>query len=101
MFEEPTWDSPLLPGEQELVMPNKCYKGPEKLAPPAVAPEINGFESSQITPVKSFTSTFLKKAVSKSGTPKKIKKERLLAESANKELSNSAPQKKRINFHLK
>ena len=100
MFEEPTWDSPLLPGEQELVMPNKSYKGPEKLAPPAVAPEINGFESSQITPVKSFTSTFLKKAVSKSGTPKKIKKERLLAESAKKELSNSAPQKKRINFAL-
>merc|ERR1712088_867956 len=100
VFEEPTWDSPLLPGEQELVLPNKSYKGPEKLVPPAAAPEISGFEPSQITPVKSFTSTFLKKAVSKSGTPKKIKKERLLAESAKKELSNSAPQKKRINFAL-
>merc|ERR1712010_189229 len=77
VFEEPTWDSPLLPGEQELVLPNKSYKGPEKLAPPAAAPEISGFEPSQITPVKSFTSTFLKKAVSKSGTPKKSKKERL------------------------
>merc|ERR1719430_336320 len=100
VFEEPTWDSPLLPGEQELVLPNKSYKGPEKLAPPAVAPEISGFEPSQITPVKSFTSTFLKKTVSKSGTPKKSKKERLLEESAKKELSNSAPQKKRINFAL-
>merc|ERR1719300_1859214 len=89
VFEEPTWDSPLLPGEQELVLPNKSYKGPEKLAPPAVAPEISGFEPSQITPVKSFTSTFLKKAVSKSGTPKKSKKEKLLEESAKKELSNS------------
>merc|ERR1711971_529142 len=74
VFEEPTWDSPLLPGEQELVLPNKSYKGPEKLAPPEVAPEISGFEPSQITPVKSFTSTFLKKAVSKSGTPKKSKR---------------------------
>jgi len=100
VFEEPTWDSPLLPGEQELVLPNKSYKGTEKLAPPAVAPEINGFEPSQITPVKSFTSTFLKKAVSKSGTPKKSKKDRLQDESAKKELSNSAPQKKRINFAL-
>merc|ERR1712032_1343933 len=27
VFEEPTWDSPLLPGEQELVLPNKSYKG--------------------------------------------------------------------------
>merc|ERR1719239_700456 len=100
VFEEPTWDFPLLPGEQELVLPNKSYKGTEKLAPPAVAPEINGFEPSQITPVKSFTSTFLKKAVSKSGTPKKSKKDRLQEESAKKELSNSAPQKKRINFAL-
>merc|ERR1711971_418449 len=100
VFEEPTWDSPLLPGEQELVLPNKSYKGPEKLAPPEVAPEISGFEPSQITPVKSFTSTFLKKAVSKSGTPKKSKKDRLLDESAKKELSSSAPQKKRINFAL-
>merc|ERR1712192_158686 len=99
-FEEPTWDSPLLPGEQELVLPNKSYKGPEKLAPPESAPEISGFEPSQITPVKSFTSTFLKKAVSKSGTPKKSKKDRLQDESAKKELSNSAPQKKRINFAL-
>jgi len=99
-FEEPTWDTPLLPGEQELVLPNKNYKGPEKLAPPAAAPEISGFEPSQITPVKSFTSTFLKKAVSKSGTPKKSKKDRLLEETAKKELSNSAPQKKRINFAL-
>merc|ERR1712192_300843 len=101
VFEEPTWDSPLLPGEQELVLPSKSYKGSEKLAPPAVAPEISGFEPSQITPVKkSFTSTFLKKAVSKSGTPKKSKKDRLQDESAKKELSNSAPQKKRINFAL-
>merc|ERR1712192_108919 len=101
VFEEPTWDSPLLPGEQELVLPNKSYKGPEKLTPPEVAPEISGFEPSQITPVKkSFTSTFLKKAVSKSGTPKKSKKDRLQDESAKKELSNSAPQKKRINFAL-
>merc|ERR1719430_434203 len=100
VFEEPTWDSPLLPGEQELVLPNKSYMGPEKLAPAAAAPEISGFEPSQITPVKSFTSTFLKKAVSKSGTPKKSKKERLLDESSRKELSNSAPQKKRINFAL-
>merc|ERR1712192_373214 len=52
VFEEPTWDSPLLPGEQELVLPNKSYKGPEKLTPPEVAPEISGFEPSQITPVK-------------------------------------------------
>merc|ERR1719220_103849 len=46
VFEEPTWDSPLLPGEQELVLPNKCYKGSEKLAPPAAVPvpEIPGFE---------------------------------------------------------
>merc|ERR1719193_1038372 len=100
VFEEPTWDSPLLPGEQELVLPNKSYKGSEKLAPPAAAPEICGFEPSQITPVKSFTSTFLKKAVSKSGTPKKSKKMKLLEEANKKELSNSAPQKKKINFAL-
>merc|ERR1719495_379469 len=100
VFEEPTWDSPLLPGEQELVLPNKSYKGPEKLAPAAAAPEISGFEPSQITPVKSFTSTFLKKAVSKSGTPKKSKKMKLLEEANKKELSNSAPQKKKINFAL-
>ena len=70
IFEEPTWDAPLLPGEQELVLPYKNYKGSEKLAPPAAVPEIPGFEPAQITPVKSFTSTFLKKAVSKSGTKK-------------------------------
>ena len=100
IFEEPTWDAPLLPGEQELVLPNKNYKGSEKLAPPAAVPEIPGFEPAQITPVKSFTSTFLKKAVSKSGTPKKSKKMKLLEEASKKELSNSAPQKKKINFAL-
>ena len=39
LFEESEdWDSPLLPGEQEIVLPSKKYKGDIRLAPPAQSP---------------------------------------------------------------
>merc|ERR550525_2188372 len=44
VFEESDWDIPLKEGEQELVLPNKKYKGKEKLEPPAAEPSIPGFE---------------------------------------------------------
>eukprot|EP00092_Neocalanus_flemingeri_P025716 GFUD01027880.1.p1 GENE.GFUD01027880.1~~GFUD01027880.1.p1 ORF type:complete len:1062 (+),score=358.52 GFUD01027880.1:60-3245(+) len=98
VFEEDnTWDGPLKPGETEIVLPNKNYKGSLKLSEPAKAAEtettdtaaLNGF----VTPVKSYTSTFLKKALSKSVDPKKIKKDK-------KDKCLSEPRKKRVNIVL-
>eukprot|EP00092_Neocalanus_flemingeri_P002401 GFUD01002567.1.p1 GENE.GFUD01002567.1~~GFUD01002567.1.p1 ORF type:complete len:1057 (+),score=351.59 GFUD01002567.1:66-3236(+) len=98
VFEEDnTWDGPLKSGETEIVLPNKKYKGSVKLSEPAKAAEtettdtaaLNGF----VTPVKSYTSTFLKKALSKSVDPKKIKKDK-------KDKCLSEPRKKRVNIVL-
>lgn len=39
LFDElDDWESPLMPGEQEIILPNKKYKGDVKLAPPAQSP---------------------------------------------------------------
>lgn len=101
VFEESAWDAPLQPGEQEIVLPNKKYKGSSKLPAPSVAPvatSLPGFPAPQVTPVKSFTATFLKKAASKSksATPKKAVSK--LGQEAEK--CASEPKKKRINFAL-
>merc|ERR1711874_945128 len=50
VFEESEWDIPLKEGEQELLLPNKKYKGKEKLEPAAAAaePSIPGFEPASI-----------------------------------------------------
>jgi len=93
VFEESEWDEPLKPGEQELVIPNKNYKGDVKLEKAK-----EGQLSPQITPAKSFTATFLKKAVSKSATPKKTKKS--LINGVTKSECASEPRKKKINFAL-
>lgn len=93
VFEESEWDDPLKPGEQEVVLPNKNYKGAAKLEAAKEA-QLNP----QITPAKSFTATFLKKAVSKSATPKRTKKS--LINGASKSECASEPRKKKINFAL-
>merc|ERR1712059_49224 len=87
MFEESNdWDCPLLPGETEIVLPNKKYKGSSKLKGAAESVEsVPGFDSPKIEPVKSFTATFLKKAQK--------------AENGEKR-SKSEPRKKKINFAL-
>lgn len=103
MFEETAWELPLKPGEQELVLPNKKYKGSMELAAAKEQEEVvtalPGFASPQIAPAKSFTSTFLKKALSKSGTPKKSK-DKLKMLNGGVEKSASEPRKKKINFAL-
>jgi hypothetical protein len=102
VFEESAWELPLQPGEQELVLPNKKYKGSEKLTAAKkedVGTALPGFASPEIAPVKSFTSTFLKKALSKSGTPKKSK-DNLKLLKGGEEKSASEPRKKKINFAL-
>merc|ERR1712080_494742 len=82
VFEESDWDSPLKPGEVEVVLPNKKYKGKDKLKPASEAQEgFPGFDPpsiSKTTPKTSGTKTasFLKKAMSKSVSPK-LKKSKL------------------------
>merc|ERR1712098_540084 len=57
-FEESSdWDSPLKPGETEIVLPNKSYKGSLKLKEAAQTEEVL---SPSIAPVESFTAAFLK-----------------------------------------
>merc|ERR1711953_577320 len=53
VFEEDNCWGELQPGETEIVLPNKKYKGQTKLAKEAEAP--------MVTPAKTFTATFLKK----------------------------------------
>merc|ERR1711909_71832 len=77
VFEEDnSWDAPLQPGETEIVLPNKNYKGDLKMAKAATVSEEGGLNG-MVTPAKpSHTATFLKKALSKSVDGKKIKKEK-------------------------
>lgn len=101
LFEMCTdWDTPLQPGEQEIVLPNKKYKGSSKLAPAsatAPAPGFPDFESPKMSTPKSHTAVFLKKAMSKSATPKK-KMSKL--EGLKQKNSSSAPRLKKVNFAL-
>ena len=81
------------------MLPNKKYTGHLKLAPPVLS-SFPGFEPPQVsTPVlkKSHTAVFLKKAMSKSVTPKKKAKnvENLLIKN-----SSSEPRQKKVNFQL-
>ena len=81
------------------MLPNKKYTGHLKLAPPVLS-SFPGFEPPQVsTPVlkKSHTAVFLKKAMSKSVTPKKKAKnvEKLLIKN-----SSSEPRQKKVNFQL-
>jgi len=103
VFEEDnSWEEPIRPGETEIVLPNKNYKGTLKLAEPATASveaeSLPGFSTPLVTPVKSYTSTFLKKALSKSVDPKKVKKEKKA--SLGKEKCLSEPRKKKVNIVL-
>jgi len=104
VFEElGDWDVPLKEGEQEIVVPNKKYKGNETLKPASEALlGFPGFDPPKIkstpTPSKSMTSVFLKKAISKSASPK-LKKSKL--DHINKRaLSMSEQKKKKVNFAL-
>jgi len=97
VFEEDnSWDAPLQPGETEIVLPNKNYKGTVKMEPVKAAAE--GELNGMVTPAKqSHTATFLKKALSKSVDAKQIKKEK-----KKKLLENgkclSEPRKKKVNI---
>jgi len=99
VFEEDnSWDAPLLPGETEIVLPNKNYKGALKMPTAASAPEEGGLNG-MVTPAKqSHTATFLKKALSKSVDGKKIKKEKKKAMLLNEKGSSSEPRKKKVNI---
>eukprot|EP00091_Calanus_sinicus_P002003 TRINITY_DN12031_c0_g1_i1.p1 TRINITY_DN12031_c0_g1~~TRINITY_DN12031_c0_g1_i1.p1 ORF type:complete len:168 (-),score=39.40 TRINITY_DN12031_c0_g1_i1:69-572(-) len=85
------------PGETEIVLPNKKYKGSVKMSEAASTPaeaDLNGM----VTPAKSYTSTFLKKALSKSVDPKKSKKEK--KNHLDREKCLSEPRKKKVNIVL-
>jgi len=69
--ENNSWWDPLKHGETETVLPNKKYKGSEKIKEPAES-DLNGL----VAPAKSYTSTFLKKGLTKSVDSKKIKKDK-------------------------
>ena len=100
LFEEDNSWGDLLPGESEIVMTNKNYKGSVKLAGPAVAEVENalpGFPSPVLTPVKSFTSTFLKKAMSKSQSVESKKSKKKTVDTNVVKLCLSEPRKKRVN----
>ena len=86
VFEEDNCWGELQPGETEIVLPNKKYKGQTKLAKEAEAP--------MVTPAKTFTATFLKKAMSKS--EKKAEKKKMKADSQ----TLSEPRKKKVNVVL-
>jgi len=98
--EDNSWGDALKPGETEIVIPNKKYTGTLKLSEPqetkVESDSLSGFESPIITPAKSFTSTFLKKALSKSVDTKKTKKEKKKL----MEKCLSEPRKKRVNIVL-
>jgi len=88
VFEEDNCWGELQPGESEIILPNKKYKGETKLAP---AEEAQG---PMVTPAKTFTATFLKKALSKS--EKKAEKKKVKADSQ----TLSEPRKKKVNVVL-
>ena len=88
MFEEDNCWGEIQPGESEILLPSKKYKGETKLAP---AEEAAG---PMVTPVKTFTATFLKKALSKS--EKKAEKKKLKPDSQ----TLSEPRKKKVNVVL-
>ena len=86
---------------QEIVLPNKKYKGESKLSPVSSPlstgfPEFDSPKVSTPNLTKSHTAVFLKKALSKSATPKKKKR---LGEELSKNAS-SEPRRKRVNFAL-
>jgi len=99
VFEEDnSWDAPLQPGETEIVLPNKNYKGDLKMAKAATVSDEGGLNG-MVTPAKpSHTATFLKKALSKSVDGKKIKKEKKKAMLLNEKGSSSEPRKKKVNI---
>merc|ERR1712130_627474 len=95
--EDSSWDAPLQPGETEIVLPNKSYKGTLKMSEAATVPG-EGVLNGIVTPVKpSHTATFLKKALSKSVDGKKIKKEKSKTLRASDKCS-SEPRKKKVNI---
>merc|ERR1712079_405721 len=59
--ENNSWAEDLKPGETEIFIPNKKFKGPD-----TISGSVPGSPSPMVTPAKSFTATFLKKAMSKS-----------------------------------
>jgi len=105
VFEESDWDSPLKPGETEIVLPNKKYKGKDKLKSANEAQcGFPGFDPPSITkttPKTSGTTTasFLKKAMSKSASPK-LKKSKIEKIKKLETLTMSEPKKKKVNFAL-
>merc|ERR1712029_906208 len=65
LFEENnSWAEDLKPGETEIFIPNKKYKGDVKVkeSKDTITGQIPGCPSPMVTPAKSFTATFLKKA---------------------------------------
>lgn len=106
IFDEPSeWDTPLQDGETEIILPSKKYKGDVKLAPAAESTGLNspqkGFEDfsepTMTTPkITSHTAKFLKKAMSKSATPKK----KLSQIEKLKSQGSSSESKKRVNWAL-
>jgi len=95
LFEENnSWSEELKPGEMEIVIPNKNYKGEHKLKAETITAAIPDCPSPALTPAKSFTATFLKKSLSKSAkrgdTAAKIFPERSMSE----------PRKKKVNVVL-
>ena len=89
MFEEDNSWGDLQPGESEIILPNKKYKGDVQLKPVEEVP------SPSVTPVKNFTATFLKKALSKS-EKKAEKKKKILPDPS----CLSEPRKKKVNVVL-
>merc|ERR1712098_392119 len=95
LFEENnSWSEELKPGEMEIVIPNKNYKGEHKLKAETITGGIPDCPSPALTPAKSFTATFLKKSLSKSAkrgdTISKMFPERSMSE----------PRKKKVNVVL-
>merc|ERR1711915_827061 len=96
--EDNSWDDPLKPGETEIVLPNKNYKGSLKLSEPAKEMSSDSLAlNGMITPAKSYTSTFLKTAMSKSADGKKRKKDK---DHTGKNRCMSEPRQKKVNIVL-
>jgi hypothetical protein len=95
--EDNSWSEDLKPGETEIFVPNKNYKGDIKMNG-GDGDTIPGSPSAMVTPAKSFTATFLKKAMSKS-EKKALKKEKMSTPTT-KDLTMSEPRKKKVNVML-
>jgi len=96
LFEENnSWAEDLKPGETEIFIPNKKYKGDVKVkeTEDTITSQIPGCPSPMVTPAKSYTATFLKKAMSKS--EKKGEKKLKLDDKC-----MSEPRKKKVNVVL-